>query len=90
MMRQTRYNVESCTNRMHRLDLLLRGIIHQEVENKLSHINCNELKEKKLWFGRLSRAKTCLMNTARADISLDENDVQMWRTMLLDTAESLR
>ncbi|KRZ04117.1 Transmembrane protein 98 [Trichinella zimbabwensis] len=87
---ETTYNIESCTNRMHRLDLLLRGIIHQEVENKLSHINCNELKEKKLWFGRLSRAKICLMNTARADISLDENDVQMWRTMLLDTAESLR
>ncbi|KAL1245230.1 L-seryl-tRNA(Sec) kinase [Trichinella spiralis] len=81
------YNIESCTNRMHRLDLLLRGIIHQEVENKLSH---NELKEKKLWFGRLSRAKQSLMNMARADISLDENDVQMWRIMLLDRADLLR
>ncbi|OUC47214.1 putative L-seryl-tRNA(Sec) kinase [Trichinella nativa] len=81
------YNVESCTNRMHRLDLLLRGIIHQEVENKLSH---NELKEKKLWFRRLSRAKQSLMNMARADISLDENDVQMWRIMLLDRADLLR
>ncbi|KRX83516.1 Transmembrane protein 98 [Trichinella sp. T6] len=81
------YNVESYTNRMHRLDLLLRGIIHQEVENKLSH---NELKEKKLWFRRLSRAKQSLMNMARADISLDENDVQMWRIMLLDRADLLR
>ncbi|KRX13662.1 Transmembrane protein 98 [Trichinella nelsoni] len=81
------YNIESCTNRMHRLDLLLRGIIHQEVENKLSH---NELKEKKLWFRRLSRAKQSLMNMARADISLDENDVQMWRIMLLDRADLLR